>query len=117
MMKTVRLDDVPDAINIEALDGALREALGDGYLGLSLGGSEGPRLHLADGVTAAGLRTARALAAEHDAAAMTPEQTARAEREALLAALTAQVAGLDLAQPLAGKDADVVLRWLALRAL
>jgi hypothetical protein len=63
------------AVNIEALDTALRAALGNVATGISVGGGQ-VKLHLTDDATPAQVDTARALAVAHVPTDLTPAQQA-----------------------------------------
>ena len=116
-MLTISIDNGPARINITALDAALRAELGDGYQGLSTGGADGLRLHLAAEPTPEQLAAAQAIVAAHDPDALTADQQAAAARVRQLADLSAQVRAVDLSQPLNAEAADLVTRYLTLRLL
>jgi hypothetical protein len=83
---------LPSSEAAEALDLALRAALGDKCTGVSarVGGKDALKhtitVHLSDKATAEDDNTARQIVLAHDFSTRTPEQTARAERKQVLSA-------------------------------
>lgn len=73
-----------ESVNVEALDAALRAALGDVVFGISAG-PEGVVAHLADSATAEQSAQARMLIEQHDPTLLTPEQQIKLERQRQLA--------------------------------
>lgn len=102
-------------INTEALDADLRAAFGEAYGGLSTGKGR-VRVLWAGEPAAEDWLQAAALIAAHDPDARTPRQQRAEADAALLAEIEPQVVALDLSKSLPPEDADVLLRWLALRA-
>jgi hypothetical protein len=100
----------PKSINIEALDGSLRNALGAVFIGISTG-PYGVRIHLVDAATSQQIAQARAVAQTHNPMQLTPQQQSEQQRhQRLEASRSANSADLDV---LAYQNADVLLRQLA----
>lgn len=68
-----------EMVNVEALDAALRAALGEVVFGISAG-PEGVIAHLADAATAQQITQAQTLIEQHDPTLLTPEQQVKLER-------------------------------------
>jgi hypothetical protein len=82
---------VPNVESIDALDKALRQALGDKTTGMSTGHS-GITVHLTDKATADDDNTARQIVLTHDFNKRTIEQESQLERKRLLEVERAKVA-------------------------
>lgn len=106
---------IKNPINAEALDAALRAALGNATTGVSTGNGQAV-VHLTDSTTPAQEEQARQIVLAHDPALLTPRQQAEATRQQQLAQARATygTSELDLAaysgqsaliQQLAGKIA------------
>jgi hypothetical protein len=115
-MYELRIEDMPSALNHEALTVALNSALPGVADGFATDG-RGLRVIFRREPTAGEQATARAIVTAHDPDALTPEQQQRVDREAACAVLQAQVEAMDLTQPLGAEDADIVARYNALRGL
>jgi hypothetical protein len=107
--------DLP-VVNPPALDAALRAALGDRITGLSTGRGV-VHVHFVGPATADEQARARAIIAAHDPDALTDAQRAAVERQVFLAELEAMVREIDFTRPLSAEEADVALRYNALRGL
>jgi hypothetical protein len=81
-MKDIVIDNIR-ALNIEALDQSLREALGNLVFGLSYS-AETVTVHLADTASKGQQNQARALVEAHDPAVLTSQQQAELARKARL---------------------------------
>jgi DNA-binding protein YbaB len=96
-MYELEIRDVP-AVNAEALDEALRAALGDGVSGLSYGGGV-VTVHLTGKASPDAAETARSIVASHDPTQLTPaQQQAQQEAAKLDAARKANQGDLDTSQ-------------------
>lgn len=81
-MKEVKINNIA-AVNVPALDKALRDVLGATVFGVSYNGEE-VTVHLADSATTAQLGQARSIALAHDPTQLTPDQQAEAARKVKL---------------------------------
>jgi hypothetical protein len=99
----------PPVVNAARLDADLKAAL-PVFVGLSLGGSSGLRLHFTDAVTDADKTQAQSIVAAHDAAQLTPEQQAVLDVAATTADAVQRVR--DIPQWALISEADA-LAWIA----
>ena len=83
-MREINIDIA--SINIQALDGALRAALSDVFVGLSTGPSS-VTVYLTDNASDEQEQQARDIVEGHDPMQLTPEQQAEIERQQQLAEL------------------------------
>lgn len=101
-MKDLTLDNIT-AVNLLALDAALRSALGSAVIGLTHNGAS-VIVHLTDDAPPAKVAQARALVLSHDPSQLTPDQQADILNQAKLEQARADFAAeLDLAI-YSGKD-------------
>jgi hypothetical protein len=83
-------------VNIRALDGELRAALGETVAGISVG-RQGVIVHLEDDATAEDVTTATRIVVQHDPAVLTADQQAEADEQAALdAARSENTTALDV---------------------
>jgi hypothetical protein len=94
-MQTIAI--AQNSVNSEALDSALRAALGAQAIGISTG-PYGVAVHLSDQASQADIDQVQAIVAAHDPAVLTAEQQARIDQQAALdSARAANAVPLNLA--------------------
>jgi hypothetical protein len=103
-------------VNLEALDDALRGALGDALLGVSAGGGT-VIVHLVETAPREAETLTRQIAETHRPEVLTPAQQTRMAGRAQRQALDGPVRKLDLDAPLDANGLELAVRWLVARAL
>jgi hypothetical protein len=95
-------------VNTDALDAALRTALGEQVFGISIG-PHGVIVHLADDVTPAQIAQAEQIVIDHDPSILTPEQIAAAHAEQVEADSYTDIVAIP---GWAHWDEETVLTWI-----
>lgn len=109
-MKDITIDRI-NAVNLLALDAALRSGLGSSVLGLTHNG-QSVTIHLADDTPPGKIKQAQTIVQSHDPAQLTPEQQADILKQAKLEQARKDLAATELdLKPFEGKD--VLLEQLA----
>lgn len=105
------------SLNMEALDAALRTALGTKVSGFSVGGGQ-VIVHMDDSATPAQIQQAQQIVADHNASGLTPTQQAEQERQQALEQMRQTAGNLELqtsdynGQPQAIQNLAQKVMWL-----